>query len=84
MLSGNLVNFGNFDQCLNIKHQNQKDEHIFNGKYCLLAIMLKENSTDKLLNSNITILRDFIERNKDVLNEIEMSNYMRLISVYLI
>lgn len=43
--------------------------------------MLKENSTDKLLNSNITILRNFMERNKDVLNEIENSNYMRLISV---
>lgn len=73
ILSGNLVNFGNFDQCI-------KNEHNFNGgKYCLLTIKLRDNinndtTNNELLNSNQTIFSNFIKQNK---NEIEKLDYMR-------
>lgn len=62
ILSGNLNQMGDFDECLNVKQPNNE----FTGKYCLASIQLsvpkflpKLEVLRKLVHSNDALVSDF-------------------------
>lgn len=76
ILSGNIRSFGSFDQCLQVKHPENK----YFGKYCLTRLKYSTSGSDKIVIQNyldlVTAGRSLLELGDDWIN---VSNLLTII-----
>lgn len=65
ILSGNLNQYGDFDECLSVNGEH----HQINSKYCLATIDIKPSNDDQTTD-NIRIIDDYIHSHRLLTNEL--------------
>uniref|UniRef100_A0A336KNE1 CSON012115 protein n=1 Tax=Culicoides sonorensis TaxID=179676 RepID=A0A336KNE1_CULSO len=56
ILYGNTINYGNFDECLSIKHQVENQEYYIQGKHCVITVEVPDPETKDVITEEDEII----------------------------